>query len=82
MLGAHGAKPPVLLHAGGQPVARALELLEAEQARSEDRLTCGSGRGDVGKAAGHDRRELVLEPCDLRPQRTPRGALANVTIDQ
>ena len=78
MLGALAREATNVLHPPGEPVARALELLEAEQARPAERLGAQIARGvgrDVRKAAGDDLRELALEPRDLRSQRTPRGAL-------
>jgi hypothetical protein len=76
VLGALGRQPAKLLHATGQLIARSLELLQAEQMRTDEGLSCGAGRGDEGKPLGDDRRELALEPCHLRPQRAPGGALA------
>jgi hypothetical protein len=65
-----------LLHATGEAISRALELREAWQARATEGLAGLAGRGDVGKRLGDDRRELVLEARDLRPQRCSRRALA------
>jgi hypothetical protein len=76
VLGALPREPAKLLHTPGQPVARSLELLQAEQAWAGEDLLRGIRRGDEGKPLGDDRRELALEPRDLRPQRAPRRALA------
>jgi hypothetical protein len=76
VLGALGRQPAELLDAAGQLIARALERLQAEQARTDDVGACAARRRDVREPRGHDRRKLALEPCDLRPQRAPRGALA------
>lgn len=68
-----------LAHARGEPVALALELGEAEQARAgqgvEELRGGGRRRRDVREARGDDRRELALELRDLRAQRTACGAL-------
>jgi len=82
VLDAHGRQAAELGHTAGQPVARALELLEAQKARAGGRLGAGARRGDVREAVGHDRRQLALEPCHLRPQRLSRGALAVLAVDQ
>jgi hypothetical protein len=57
-----------------EPVARALQLLEAQQARTGER-TASRDRRDVREARGDGLRELALEPLDLPPQRAPRGSL-------
>jgi hypothetical protein len=75
VLDALGREPAELLHPARQLIARPLELLQAEQAWPHDGAVCGAGRADVREPAGHDRRQLALEPSDLRPQRAPRGAL-------
>ena len=50
VLGASGHQPAVLLHPAGEPVARALELFEVEQARAGDGLRRrGPGAGMSGK---------------------------------
>jgi hypothetical protein len=69
-----------VLHAAGQAVAHQLQLLEAEQAGTPKGLAAGSGRTREGvrrtdagarreawEPVGDDRRELTLEPGDLRP---------------
>jgi hypothetical protein len=70
-----GGEPAQLLQATGEAVARALELLEAEQARGVDPGGFGARRRDEGKGLGDDRRELALELSDLRPQRVSRRTL-------
>ena len=82
VLGAPVGEPAELLHPRGQLIARALELTQAQQARPGDSRRHRSGRLDVGKAVGDDRRQLALEPCHLRPQRLSRGALAVLAVDQ
>jgi hypothetical protein len=76
-----------LLQARREAVANALELGEVEQpraaARAGERRVVPArrrvrGRGDVGKAVGHDRRELALDPRDLGPQRPPGGELVDI----
>ena len=78
VLDAPVGEPAKLLNPCGQPVARSLELAQAQQTRPNDRLRHRGGRRDVGKAIGDDRRELTLEPCDLLAQRAPRRALARL----
>jgi hypothetical protein len=70
-----GGEAAQLLQAPGEAVARALELLEAEQARGVDPGGFGARRRDEGKGLGHDRRELALELAYLRPQRVSRRTL-------
>jgi hypothetical protein len=67
VLEAIGREPAKLLHAAGEPVTRALELREARQAGSGQRRVSGARRGYVREGLGDDRRELALEPGDLRP---------------
>jgi hypothetical protein len=53
-----------ILQPSGEPVALALELLEAEQPRPAEDLLAGRVRGagrDVRKAGGDDLRELTLQ---------------------
>jgi hypothetical protein len=61
-----------ILQPSREPVALALELLEAEQPRAAEMLlarqTRGAGR-DVRKAGRDDLRELTLQARDLRAQR-------------
>ena len=78
VLGAPVRQPAELRDAAREPVARSLELLQAEQAGPDVALRCGHRRGDERKPLGDDRRVLVLEPCELGPQRAPRGALADL----
>jgi hypothetical protein len=78
MLRAPSRHAAQLLQAAGEAVAHALELSEPEQGWSTDGRTfaaLGAGRGDIGEGVGEDRRDLALEPCDLRLQRLPRGPL-------
>jgi hypothetical protein len=66
-----------ILDRGGELVAYALELPEVEQRRSAAHDAGHAvGRGDVREALRDDRRALALQSRDLRPQRCPRGALA------
>jgi hypothetical protein len=60
-LGAGRRPRPGLAHAGGQGVAAAFELGDAEQARGRSRR--GWGRERV---IGQERRKLGVEPGDLR----------------
>jgi hypothetical protein len=75
-----------LLQAPGEPVARALELREAEQLRARCAargcrgLLAGHGRRDVREARGDDRRQLVLEVSDLGAQRVARSALGDAAL--
>jgi len=85
MLGSSGHEPPQLLHAADERVSLALELIEAEQARTRKSLyrrACGRRR-DVREGFGHDARKIPLEPCHLCPQGMPRRTLSilNVKID-
>jgi hypothetical protein len=72
-LGSRDGRPPRQLHPAGQLVARTLELLQVQQARSAANpmtttvRTRVCRRGDVRKAVGDDLRQLALEPGDLRP---------------
>ena len=66
-----------VLHAPRERVTLALELRQAEQARTT--LACaGDARGvcrDVRKAVRDELRQLALQARDLRAQRAPRSAL-------
>src|SRR5262249_37178404 len=63
-----------------QRVALSLELLEAQQARAAEGIARGGGSGDVGKPLRQDRRQLALEPRDLRTQRAPRRAFTGLAV--
>jgi len=74
VLGARACEPTQILQTAGEPIARALELGEVEQARPRRGLparsrTAAAGRGDIGERVHDDLRELALEPGDLRLQR-------------
>jgi hypothetical protein len=72
--GTLASKAANVLHAIGQAIALALELLEAEQAWAAERLGPLHARrvcGNVRKAGCDDTREFSLEARDLRAQRTP-----------
>ncbi len=80
MLGALRRARAQLLHTGGEPVARALELPQIEQrrpGRSRSRARC-DGDGDVGEPLGDDPRQLPLQACYLSSQRVPGGALGGL----
>jgi hypothetical protein len=67
-----------VLHARGEPVALALELLEAEQPRAAEGFLARQARGtdrDVRKAGGDDLRELALQARDLLAQRSAGSRL-------
>ncbi len=69
-----------VLQTAGEPVALALELLEAEQARAGKPVVFAHARGtggDVWEGARDELGKLALEPCDLRAQRDARGALVD-----
>jgi len=71
---ARGCLGAQLLDLCCEPVAHTLELPEIQQRRTL--LRAGrEGRSDVGEALADDRRELALEPRDLRLQRFPRRTL-------
>jgi hypothetical protein len=76
--GALASQPADVLHAGRKAVSLALELLEAKQAGTAERLrlvhASRIGR-DVRKCAGDDPRELALEPRHLPAQRAAGGCL-------
>ncbi len=60
-----------ILQPSREPVALALELLEAEQPRPAENLLARHARGadrDVRKAGGDDLRELTLQARDLPAQ--------------
>jgi hypothetical protein len=76
--GALARHPPDVLQTTCEPVAQALELLEAEQARPTGDLELGHAScvdGDVRKRGRDDLRELALEARDLLAQRTTGGRL-------
>jgi hypothetical protein len=78
MGGAFASEPPDVLHATGEAVALALELLEREQSGAAERLRLLDARRvgrDVRERARDDPRELTLESRHLLAQRTPRGGL-------
>jgi hypothetical protein len=57
-----------ILQPSREPVALALELLEAEQPRPAEKLLARQARGaswDVRKAGGDNLRELTLQARDL-----------------
>jgi hypothetical protein len=65
--------PPQILQPRGEPVALALELLEAEQARTAEGFLARHARRadrDVREASGDDLRQLTLQARDLTAQRT------------
>lgn len=67
-----------ILRARGEPVALALELLQAQQPRAAECFLArqaGGADGDVREAGGDDLRELALETRDLRTQRTTGSGL-------
>jgi hypothetical protein len=67
-----------VLHARHELIAHLLERAEVEQPRGAARRAGRRRRhGEVGKALGDRRRQLVLEPRDLSPQRSARGALVD-----
>ncbi|MCW3030713.1 MAG: hypothetical protein JWM66_846 [Solirubrobacterales bacterium] len=80
MLAASMRERPNVLHAPGERVALALELREAEQARSARRVRRDARRrdGNVGERRRDELRELSLQARDLRAQRSPRRALADL----
>jgi hypothetical protein len=76
--GALAGQATDVLHASGEAVALALELLEAEQAGAAKRLRLVHASrvgGDVRERTGDDLRELALEPRHLLAQRAPGGGL-------
>lgn len=67
-----------ILHARGEPVALALELLEAQKAWAAEGFLARQARGadrDVREAGGDDLRELALQARDLRAERSAGGRL-------
>jgi len=63
--------PAEILQPSREPVALALELLEAEQPRPAEKLLARQARGsgrDVREAGGDDLRELTLQARDLPAQ--------------
>lgn len=81
--GAFAGEPPDVLHAAREPVALALELLEAEQTGAAERLRLIDARRvgrDVRERTGDDLRELALESRHLLAQRTPRGGLVERSL--
>ncbi len=71
VLGPLAGQPADVLQASRQPVALALELLEAQQARPAEALGRGDARrvgGYVREGVGDDLRELPLEPGHLAAQ--------------
>lgn len=72
--GAFASEAADVLHATGQAIALALELLEAEQAWAAERLGLIHARrvgGNVRKAGSDETRKLQLEARNLRAQRAP-----------
>ena len=67
-----------ILHARGEPVALALELLEAQQPRPAKGFLAwqaGDADRDVREAGGDDLRELALQARDLRAKRSAGSRL-------
>lgn len=81
MHGAPAGDAAHVLHAHGEPVALALELLEGEQTGPAERFLARHPRGadgDVREAGGDDPRELALQARDLHAQRTARRRLVEL----
>jgi hypothetical protein len=81
MLGALTREQAYVLHVPRQPVALALQLLEAQQARTAERLAGGVASRvcrDAREGPGDDLRELALEPRDLTTQGATCGALVGL----
>lgn len=80
MRGACARQRAHVLHAPGERVALALQLPEAQQARTAEALTGGVARRvdrDVGEPRGDDLRQLALQACDLCAQRAACRMLVN-----
>jgi len=82
-----------LLKPAREPVAQPLQLLEIQQTRASAAAVAAAaawgrpsavarertgGGGDVREAVGHDRSQLVLQPCHLGAQRAPGGELIDL----
>jgi hypothetical protein len=85
VLGAPVREHANVLQAPGEPVALALELLEAQQSRSAEGFVGASAcrvDRDVRKGGCDRLRELALELGDLRTQRAACGALVEGLDDR
>jgi hypothetical protein len=72
-----GAQP---LQLRGEPVTDTLQLPQIQQRWAVLMRADGRWGVEVGKAVGHDRRELTLKPRDLRTQRLARPELGVVAL--
>jgi hypothetical protein len=81
VLGARLRAPAQIGNPARELIAKLLQRLQAQQARARVGGHAVPG-ADVGKAVGNDRRELALEPRDLRPQRASGPLLAGLDVNR